>query len=128
MSTASVLREQIAGLVREYYQQQFANRTFNAGTDLVHYAGRVFDDEELRNVVDASLDFFLTANRYSDRFESDFADYLGLSRALLVHFPIEPMPNLCSFYNGAARHSTSRTSVLPRHRSRFQLNRSRASP
>ena len=85
MSTASVLREQIAGLVREYYQQQFANRTFNAGTDLVHYAGRVFDDEELRNVVDASLDFFLTANRYSDRFESDFADYLGLSRALLVN-------------------------------------------
>ena len=85
MSTASVLREQIAGLVREYYQQQFADRTFNAGTDLVHYAGRVFDDEELRNVVDASLDFFLTANRYSDRFESDFADYLGLSRALLVN-------------------------------------------
>ena len=85
MSTASVLREQIAGLVREYYQQQFANRPFTPGTDLVHYAGRVFDDEELRNLVDASLDFFLTANRYSDRFEADFADYLGLSRALLVN-------------------------------------------
>jgi CDP-6-deoxy-D-xylo-4-hexulose-3-dehydrase len=85
VSTASVLREQIAGLVREYYQQQFANRTFTAGTDLVHYAGRVFDDEELRNLVDASLDFFLTANRFSDRFESDFADYLGLSHALLVN-------------------------------------------
>jgi CDP-6-deoxy-D-xylo-4-hexulose-3-dehydrase len=45
----------------------------------------VFDDEELRNLVDASLDFFLTANRYSDRFESDFAGYLGLSHALLVN-------------------------------------------
>lgn len=85
MSTASVLREQIAGLVREYYQQQFANRPFTAGTDLVHYAGRVFDDEELRNLVDASLDFFLTANRYSDRFEAEFAEYLGLSHALLVN-------------------------------------------
>lgn len=85
MSTASVLREQIAGLVREYYQQQFANGTFTAGTDLVHYAGRVFDDEELRNLVDASLDFFLTANRYSDRFEAEFAEYLDLSHTLLVN-------------------------------------------
>ncbi|HEX4568192.1 MAG TPA: lipopolysaccharide biosynthesis protein RfbH [Vicinamibacterales bacterium] len=85
MSTASVLREQIAGLVRQYYQQQFADRTFTAGTDLVHYAGRVFDAEELCNLVDASLDFFLTANRYSDAFEADFAEYLGLSHALLVN-------------------------------------------
>jgi CDP-4-dehydro-6-deoxyglucose reductase, E1 len=85
VSTASVLREQIAGLVRQYYQQQFADRTFTAGTDLVHYAGRVFDADELCNLVDASLDFFLTANRYSDAFEADFAEYLGLSHALLVN-------------------------------------------
>lgn len=85
MSTASVLRERISGLVREYYQQQFAERTFTAGTDLVHYAGRVFDAEELCNLVDASLDFFLTANRYSDAFEADFADLFGLAHALLVN-------------------------------------------
>jgi len=85
VSTASVLREQIAGLVRQYYQQQFADRTFTAGTDLVHYAGRVFDADELCNLVDASLDFFLTANRYSDAFEANFAEYLGLSHALLVN-------------------------------------------
>jgi CDP-6-deoxy-D-xylo-4-hexulose-3-dehydrase len=85
VSTASVLREQIAGLVRQYYQQQFADRTFTAGTDLVHYAGRVFDADELCNLVDASLDFFLTANRYSDAFEADFAEYLGLPHALLVN-------------------------------------------
>ena len=85
MSTASELREQIASLVRAYYQEQFSNRTFNPGTDLVHYAGRVFDAEELCNLVDASLDFFLTANRYADRFEADFADYLGVSNALLVN-------------------------------------------
>jgi CDP-6-deoxy-D-xylo-4-hexulose-3-dehydrase len=85
VSTASMLREQIAGLVRQYYQQQFANRTFTAGTDLVHYAGRVFDADELCNLVDASLDFFLTANRYADAFEADFAEYLGVSHALLVN-------------------------------------------
>lgn len=79
------LREQIASLVREYYQEQFASRTFTPGKDLVHYAGRVFDDQELANLVDASLDFFLTANRYADRFESDFAEYLGVTDALLVN-------------------------------------------
>jgi len=85
VSTSRALREQIAALVREYYQAQFSGRTFNPATDLVHYAGRVFDAEELCNLVDSSLDFFLTANRYAERFEADFADYLGLSNALLVN-------------------------------------------
>ena len=85
MSRGKALREQIDVLVREYYQAQFSNRPFNPDTDLVHYAGRVFDAEELSKLVDASLDFFLTANRYADAFESDFADYLGVSDALLVN-------------------------------------------
>jgi len=79
------LREQIASLVRQYYQEQFSNRPFNPETDLTHYAGRVFDAEEMCNLVDASLDFFLTANRNADKFEADFADYLGVSDALLVN-------------------------------------------
>jgi len=37
------------------------------------------------NLVDAGLDFYLTANRYAERFETEFADYLGLSNALLVN-------------------------------------------
>src|SRR5712671_7161412 len=85
VSTVNVLRAQIATLVRQYYQEQFSNRTFNPETDLVHYAGRVFDAEEMCNLVDASLDFFLTANRYAEKFEADFADYLGVSNALLVN-------------------------------------------
>jgi CDP-6-deoxy-D-xylo-4-hexulose-3-dehydrase len=72
-------------LVRQYYREQFSNRTFNRETDLVHYAGRVFDAEEMCYLVDASLDFFLTANRYSDQFETDFAGYMGVSNALLVN-------------------------------------------
>ena len=85
MSAANALREQIASLVRQYYQEQFSNRPFSPGRDLAHYAGRVFDAEELCNLVDSSLDFFLTANRYAERFEADFAEYLGLSDALLVN-------------------------------------------
>jgi CDP-6-deoxy-D-xylo-4-hexulose-3-dehydrase len=85
VSRAKALREQIDSLVRQYYQEQFSNRPFNPEMDLVHYAGRVFDAEELSSLVDASLDFFLTANRYADRFEADFADYMGVSDALLVN-------------------------------------------
>ncbi len=85
MPTPEALREQIAELVRQYYHAQFPQRPFNSGTDLVHYAGRVFDEQELCHLVEASLDFFLTANRYADGFEADFADYLGLSDALLVN-------------------------------------------
>jgi CDP-6-deoxy-D-xylo-4-hexulose-3-dehydrase len=85
VSTVTVLREQIASLVREYYREQFSNRPFNRETDLAHYAGRVFDAEEMCNLVDASLDFFLTANRYAEKFEADFADYLGVSNAILVN-------------------------------------------
>jgi CDP-4-dehydro-6-deoxyglucose reductase, E1 len=85
VSTVTVLREQIASLVRQYYQEQFSNRAFNPETDLAHYAGRVFDAEEMCNLVDASLDFFLTANRYAEKFEAGFADYLGVSNALLVN-------------------------------------------
>ena len=85
MPTADELRGQIAALVRQYHGEQFGPRAFVPGTDLVHYSGRVFDAEELCNLVDASLDFFLTANRYADRFEASFADYLGVSHALLVN-------------------------------------------
>src|SRR3954454_18846067 len=85
MQTPRELRDQIAALVKQYYVAQFAAQPFNPKTDLVHYAGRVFDAEELTTLVDSSLDFFLTANRYSDRFEANFSEYLGLSDALLVN-------------------------------------------
>ncbi|HUE99685.1 MAG TPA: lipopolysaccharide biosynthesis protein RfbH [Anaerolineales bacterium] len=85
MQRETQLRAEILELVREYYQERFANREFKPGIDLVHYAGRVFDAQELVNLVDSSLDFFLTANRYSDSFEADFADFFGLSNALLVN-------------------------------------------
>lgn len=85
MQRDAQLRNEILGLVKEYYQERFANREFKPGVDLVHYAGRVFDAQELVNLVDSSLDFFLTANRYSESFEADFADFFGLSNSLLVN-------------------------------------------
>ena len=85
MTTPEAIRSQILALVKDYYMAKFANKTFDPEKDLVHYAGRVFDAEEIINLMDASLDFYLTANRYAERFEAEFADYLGLSNALLVN-------------------------------------------
>jgi CDP-6-deoxy-D-xylo-4-hexulose-3-dehydrase len=85
MESAEDLRQTILQSVRGYYRAKFAGRIFDPSRDLVHYAGRVFDEEELCNLVDASLDFFLTANRYAERFEAEFAEYFSLSNALLVN-------------------------------------------
>ena len=81
----TTLREEILTLVEAYYQEKFTGKSFNPETDRVHYAGRVFDAAELVNLVDASLDFFLTANRYAEEFESSFAEFIGVSDALLVN-------------------------------------------
>jgi len=85
MPDAATLKAQILSLVREYYQAQFANLQFDPTRDMVHYAGRVFDAEELCNLVEASLEFYLTANRYAEQFETAFARYLGLAHVLLVN-------------------------------------------
>jgi CDP-6-deoxy-D-xylo-4-hexulose-3-dehydrase len=78
-------REEILESVRKYYSQKFGSRRSDPASDIVHYAGRVFDERELVDLVDASLDFFLTANRYAERFETRFAEYLRLSNSLLVN-------------------------------------------
>jgi CDP-4-dehydro-6-deoxyglucose reductase, E1 len=85
MSNADEIRDQILALVGKYHDAKFGPRPFLPGSDLVHYAGRVFDADELHNLIDSSLDFFLTAGRYSEAFEADFADKLGISNALLVN-------------------------------------------
>ena len=56
--TADNLRAQIRQLVREYHKAAFPAQSFNAGKSPVLYAGRVFDDKELVNLVDSGLDFW----------------------------------------------------------------------
>jgi len=85
MPDSAMLRAEILRLVSQYYREKFANKTFEPLRDLVHFAGRVFDEEELTYLIDASLDFYLTANRYAERFEAELAEYLDLSNALLVN-------------------------------------------
>lgn len=58
---------------------------FEAQSTPVRYAGRVFDEKEIVNLVDASLDFWLTYGQYSKTFEKKLAEYLGVRWALLVN-------------------------------------------
>jgi CDP-6-deoxy-D-xylo-4-hexulose-3-dehydrase len=85
MKRDAQLRAEILKLVEEYYRERFTDRPFDPGRDSIHYAGRVFDADELVKLVDSSLDFFLTASRYADQFETDFAEYFGLATASLVN-------------------------------------------
>jgi len=83
---AKRLREEILAKVAEYYQEAYAEKPdFEPGTSRVSYAGRVFDEREMVTLVDSSLEFWLTAGRYTDQFEAGLADYLGVRKALFVN-------------------------------------------
>ena len=81
----TIIRKEIFEKVRELYSLKFDNKQFIPGKTPVRYAGRVFDENEIINLVDASLDFWLTAGRYAEEFESRFAEYFDVSDAILVN-------------------------------------------
>jgi CDP-6-deoxy-D-xylo-4-hexulose-3-dehydrase len=82
---AARLRRRILELVAEYHAEAFPEREFIAGQTPVPVSGRVFDADELRHLVDASLDFWLTTGRFADHFERDFARWMGVRHAILVN-------------------------------------------
>jgi len=82
---ADEIRQQIIDLVGEYHKVAFAPKTFFPGQSPVRYAGRVFDAEELSLAVEASLDFWLTAGRFTEQFESHLAGRMQRDTALLVN-------------------------------------------
>ena len=85
MKDAKGLKQQILALTEEYYRAEFGQaQPFQAG-DRIDYSGRVFDQEELRELVNASLEFWLTAGHYAQEFETGLADYLGVKYCSLVN-------------------------------------------
>ncbi len=71
-------RKQILNLVADYARKYHnVGKKFEEG-DRIPYASRVYDEKELVNLVDAALEFWLTAGRYTEKFEKDFAKYLGV--------------------------------------------------
>lgn len=77
-------KEQIDELVKQYYKEQIShNEPYKRG-DYIHYAGRVYDDDELVRLVDSSLEFWLTAGHSCAEFEKEFAAFLGVKKSLLT--------------------------------------------
>ena len=80
-----VLREQaIAAAIKYHDFKHKTGKTFTPG-DRIPYAGRVFDEKEVAALVDSSLDFWLTTGRYAERFESEFAQFLGVQHCSLTN-------------------------------------------
>lgn len=78
-------RKQIQDLVAAYYHDFLEKKTPFQEGDQINYAGRVFDEKEVCALTDAALDFWLTTGRFAERFERDFAAWLGVRYAHLVN-------------------------------------------
>lgn len=77
-------REAILKQVREYCEKYHGVKEYREG-DRIPYARRVYDAEEMTSLVDSALDFWLTAGRYTERFEREFAAFLGVKYCALVN-------------------------------------------
>jgi CDP-6-deoxy-D-xylo-4-hexulose-3-dehydrase len=85
MNDPNIIRKEILEKTKQYFQVKFAGKEFVAGKHKVNYAGRVFDEHEIIQAVDASLDFWLTEGRYSEKFAQKIADFLGIENVLLTN-------------------------------------------
>lgn len=86
MDKKTKLKQQILELTREYYKETHGqHRDFVAGESFVNYGGRYFDDAEMVNLVDSSLDFWLTAGPWASKFEKEFAKWLGVRYCSLTN-------------------------------------------
>jgi len=93
------LKQEILDKTIEYYElvhKPKQEQKFVSGKSRVSYAGRVFDEKEMINLVDSSLDFWLTYGSYSKEFEKKLADYLGVRWTFLVNSGSSA--NLLAFY------------------------------
>lgn len=77
-------KNEILKLVAEYYEKYHQKAPYKEG-DRISYASRVYNDEEMVNLVDSSLEFWLTSGRWTDEFEKEFAKYLNVKFCSLVN-------------------------------------------
>jgi CDP-6-deoxy-D-xylo-4-hexulose-3-dehydrase len=85
MNNIKQLREEIILKTKEYYQTKFTSKQFISGKTRINYAGRVFDEHEIINAVEASLDFWLTEGRFSEQFAEKISEFLGIDHVLLTN-------------------------------------------
>ena len=85
MDDIQSLRQNIIKYALEYKDLKFKSHNFIPGKSRVNYAGRIFDEKEIINAIEASLDFWLTEGRFSDEFSEKIADFLEIEHVLLTN-------------------------------------------
>lgn len=87
MNYSEKLKKEIFEKVKEYYnlEHKDKNYRFTPGEDVIPFARRVYDENEMISLVDSALDFWLTSGKYAKKFEREFAKYIGTSHCLLVN-------------------------------------------
>lgn len=83
--TEAEAREEILQMVEEYYRVFHQKREDYQKGDRIVYASRVYDQEEMRNLTDSALEFWLTSGRYTEQFERELAEYIGVKYCSLVN-------------------------------------------
>lgn len=97
MNKKEELKQQILDLTREYYREVHGRKKeFRPGEIFVNYGGRYFDDAEMVNLVDSSLDFWLTAGPWAHKFETRLAQWLGVKYCAVCNSGSSA--NLLAFY------------------------------
>ncbi|MEQ8187130.1 MAG: lipopolysaccharide biosynthesis protein RfbH [Candidatus Eremiobacterota bacterium] len=80
-----ILRElAVEAAVKHYEVKHKKNEPFKPG-DRISYGGRIFDEKEIINLIDSSLDFWLTTGRYAEKFEHEFAEFMGVKHCSLTN-------------------------------------------
>lgn len=85
METVIDARQKIKNLVKEYYKNYKSEEGMYQKGDKIHYASRVFDEEEMLYLTEAMLDFWLTNGRFTEEFEKNFCKFMGCKYAHIVN-------------------------------------------
>jgi len=85
MKTAEELRLEIAKLVEEFAEIKYANKPFESGRTIIPASGKVIGSPELKYMVDASLDGWLTTGRFNSQFETELAKFIGIKHLITVN-------------------------------------------
>ena len=85
MKSKSIINEIFQKINELYLIRENEKNDFVPGESYIPYAGRVYDEKEIISLVDSALDFWLTAGRYANQFEIEFAEFLGVKHCLLTN-------------------------------------------
>lgn len=85
MNKEKEIKKEVFDKVKEFYKLKKSEENFAPGKKYINYAGRIYNEEEMINLVDSAMDFWLTAGKYAKEFENKFAEFLGVKYCLLTN-------------------------------------------